>query len=292
MSHREQFRRAALASNLPDDEVSRFLGHLRLSIRLGGLAGSDGGAPVGRFGGSPRLPVEGDRQSDGFSHLPFIFSLDCAALPRVDGFDLPVDGSLLFFLDHEQDHEAPRTRSRQYARVVHIPAGTETAVAAPSNPELVGEQYDVSATLVASLPDGLTTDEEDMTLFQQQLARELRSDMPHLDELCALADELWPSSEGLPSGYLGGYPDDEVIRAIAERIINGREREKIRERTLQRADWRSLVREEQRRVTNEWTSLATFLLDADLYFGRFSIRHDDLAAGRLDKALSLTRFTE
>lgn len=236
--------------------------------------------------------MDGDGQSDGFSHLPFIFSLDCAALPRVDGFALPADGSLLFFLDHEADHLATDTGSQQHARVVHVPAGIDTAVAEPTYPEPVGEQYDISATLVAALPDCLATDEEDMTLSQQQLARGLRSDMPHLDELCTLADELWPPFEGLSSACLGGYPGNEVIRAIAERIVNEREREKAREIALQRAEWRTLVSEEEHRVTNEWTSLATFLLDADFYYGSLSIRYDDLAAGRLDKAFSLTRFSE
>ena len=52
--------------------------------------------------GSSWLPGGTYWPSVWVSPLPFIFSVDCAALPRVDGFGLLVDGSLLFFLDHEQ----------------------------------------------------------------------------------------------------------------------------------------------------------------------------------------------
>lgn len=288
MDHQGQFRRAALALNLPDDEVSRFLDLLRLSIALGGVSASDG-ARVGQFGGLPRLPVTADGQSDGFSHLPFVFSLDCAALPRVDGFDLPVGGTLLFFLDHEEDHLATGTGDKQYARVVHVPAGTDTAVAEPSSPELVGEQYGVGATVVTTLPDCLEMDEDDMTSLQQQMARDLRRDMPHLDELSALADELWPPYRSLASAFLGGYVDDDVLVDIAERNLRDRV---AGGETVPEAEWWSHVDEEQRRLTHEWTSLATFPLDDDYYYGSFSIRQDDLAAGRLDKAFSLTWFSE
>jgi len=54
MDHHGQIRRAALALGIPDDEVSWFIQHLRLSIRL---SRESGGVPVGQFGGLPRLPV-------------------------------------------------------------------------------------------------------------------------------------------------------------------------------------------------------------------------------------------
>jgi hypothetical protein len=289
MDHRGQFRSAALALNLPADEVERFIELLRFSIALGGSSASDG-ARVGQFGGLPRLPVRADGQPDGFSHLPFVFSLDCAALPRVEGFALPVDGSLLFFLDHDGDHLATGTGNKQYARVVHLPAGTETAVAEPAHPELVSEQYDVGATLVATLPDCLEMDDDDMSSFQQRMARDLRSGLPHLEDLSALADELWPPYRRLASAFLGGYVDDDVLVDIAER--NLRERVDGGKAAVPRAEWWPLVHEEQRRLTNEWTSLATFPLAEDYYYGNFSIRHDDLAAGRFDKMVSLTWFSE
>ncbi|RQX04266.1 DUF1963 domain-containing protein [Micromonospora inaquosa] len=294
MDHQGQFRRAALALGIPDDEVSRFIQHLRLSIRL---SGGSGGVPVGQFGGLPRLPVGMDWPSDGVDALPFIFSVDCAALPRVDGFGLPAGGSLLFFLNHEQ---AAASGERRYGRVVYVPAGTETEVAAGrTDPAFVGEQYEVGATLRAEFPDRFGADDEDdeadddeddddLSPFQQQLARDLEGDLPHLDELCAVANDLWPPDSGYASAYIGGYADEEVIKSIAEQTLAWRE--KIGEIVIPVAKWYSHVERETHRLTSEWVSLARFPVDNELYYrsaGSFVIRHDDLAAGRLDEALSM-----
>ncbi|MFF0120344.1 DUF1963 domain-containing protein [Micromonospora arida] len=295
MDHQGRFGRAARELSIPDDEISRFTGHLRLSIRLGG---GSGGAPVGQFGGLPRLPVGVDWPSAGAGPLPFIFSVDCAALPRVDGFGLPADGSLLFFLDHAEDHLAGGTGDRRYARVVYVPADTEIEVAEdPSLPAFVGEQYDLRARLGAELPPWITPhddedegDEDDLSPFQQQLARDLERDLPHLEELRALADDLWPPDEGLASADIGGYADDEVMRNIAEQTLAGRE--KAGEIVVPVAQWYSQVEQEKHRLTSEWVSLARFPLADGYYYGSFVIRHDDLAAGRLGEALSVTDFSE
>ncbi|MET7867253.1 DUF1963 domain-containing protein [Micromonospora taraxaci] len=291
MDHQGQFRAAALESGIPDDEIDRFTAHLRLAIRL---SGGSGGVPVGQFGGSPRLPVGMDWPVAGDNRLPFVFSVDCAALPDVDGPGLPADGSLLFFLNHEEDHLSSEPG---YARVIHVSAGTETEVAEePTDHEVVGKEYDVSATLVARLPDWFATDEEedededDLSPFQQQLARDLERDLPHLDELRALAHDLWPPDEGLASACLGGYVDDEVMTSIAEQTLVGREL--AGEIVIPVATWYSHVEREKHRLTSEWMSLARFSLADEFYSGSFVIRHDDLAAGRLDKALSVTEFSE
>ncbi|MCG5438700.1 DUF1963 domain-containing protein [Micromonospora foliorum] len=301
MDQQGRFRRAALELGIPDDEISRFTSHLRLSIRLGG---SSGGAPVGQFGGLPRLPVGTDWPTAGASPLAFIFSVDCAALPRVDDFGLPADGSLLFFLNHEEDHLAGGTGDRSYARVVYVPADTATEVAEEPRPGYVGKQYDVSATLGVELPPWIAAhdddddddededdeDEDDLSPFQQQVARDLERDLPHLEELLALADDLWPPDEGLASADIGGYADDEVIRSIAEQTLAGREQ--AGEIVIPMAQWYSHVEREKHRLTSEWVSLARFPLDDGFYYGSFVIRHDDLAAGRLDGALSVTEFSE
>ncbi|SNY68392.1 DUF1963 domain-containing protein [Paractinoplanes atraurantiacus] len=328
MDDQGRFHRAALESGIPDDEIRRFAGHLRLSIRLGGTgvaAGSpqsrggavgqfgvspqsrggavgqfgvspqSGGGAVGQFGGAPRLPVGVDWPSADGSPLPFVFSVDCAALPRVDGFALPAGGSLLFFLDHEKDHLAAPAGEHGYARVVHVPAGAETVPS--SGAAVVGEQYAVAATVLAELPDWLGTneaedeeEEDDLSPFQEQLARDLERDLPHRAELSALAGSLWPPSEGLASGYLGGYADDDVITSIAEQTLAGRE--KAGEIVIPVANWYSHVEREKHRLMSEWVSLARFSLPDELYSGSFVIRHDDLAAGRLDRAFSVTRFSE
>ncbi|MFI2642020.1 DUF1963 domain-containing protein [Streptomyces sp. NPDC018610] len=292
MDHQGEFRRAALEMGIPDDEISRFSRHLRLSI---GLFGGSGGSPAGQFGGLPRLPVGMKWPSAGGIPLPFLFSVDCGALPRVDGFDLPADGTLLFFVHQERDHE---DSSGRYARVVHVPDGSETAVAEPPDSACVRVRFDVCAELRAELPMWLQEgdedwheywedlDWEDMSPFQQQLFRYMEHDLPHLEELRALAHDLWPSGAGV---LIGGYADDEVINSIAEQTLAGRE--KAGEiPAIPIAKWYSHLEEEKHRMTSEWISLARELPEYEAYCTSFVIRHDDLAAARVDKALAVTNF--
>lgn len=294
MDHQGEFRRAALELGVPDDEISRFSQHLRLSI---GLFGGSGGSPVGQFGGLPRLPVGMKWPSAGETPLPLLFSVDCGALPRVDGFDLPADGTLLFFVDQEMDHE---DTSGSYARVVYVPDGTETAVAEAPGSVGVREHVDVCAELRAELPLWLQEcDEgedwheywedlewEDMSPFQQQLARYMERDLPHLDALRALAHDLWPSGAGV---LIGGYADDEVINSIAQQTLAGRE--KAGEiPAIPIAKWYSRLEEEKHRMTSEWISLARERPEYEAHCTSFVIRHDDLASARVDKALAVTVF--
>ncbi|BCJ50123.1 hypothetical protein Asp14428_15980 [Actinoplanes sp. NBRC 14428] len=294
MDLQEQFRRAALEAGIADDEISTFAAHLRFSIRLLGGAGD---SPAGRYGGLPRLPVGAQWPSDGARPLPFVFSVDCAALPRADGLGLPADGSLLFFLNHEKDHEESRGE-QAYARVVHVPAGTGTEVAStPYHYEFAGEQYDLHAVVGVALPEWLDEDDEDDDEDddyedEDDLSphrRQVLDALPHRDELRALARALWPA-EGLASAVLGGYAADEVVRSIAEQVLAGRE--KAGEITIPVAKWYSHVDDEAHRLAGEWVSLARFLLDDEFYAGSFAIRHDDLAAARWDRVLSVTRFSE
>ncbi|MFE5729549.1 DUF1963 domain-containing protein [Streptomyces sp. NPDC056528] len=294
MDHQGEFRRAALEAGIPDDEIGRFSRHLRLSI---GLFGGGGGSPVGRFGGSPRLPVGMEWPSAGDVPLPLLLSVDCGALPRVDGFDLPADGTLLFFVRQEMDHE---DSSGKYARIVYVPDGTETVVAEAPVSACVRDQIDLCAELKAELPLWLQEGDEDegwheywedlewedMSPFQQQLFRYMEHDLPHLDELRALAYGLWPSGAAIA---IGGYVDDEVIGSIAEQTLAGRE--KAGEiPAIPIAQWYSRLEEEKHRLTSEWISLAGEARVYEEYRTSFVIRHDDLAAARVDKALAVTNF--
>lgn len=251
MDDQGRFRDAALAAGFPDDEVDRFLGRLRLSIRL--TAGADG-VPAGHAGGTPRLPVD--------EGLPFVFSVDCAAVPRIEG--LPAAGSLLFYLDHEKDLLAAAEGDQSYARVVYVPSGVEI-----DDPE-----SSLRATIVADLADDHQDDEDE----------------DEGDELLALAGEFWPPGGGFPTAYIGGHVDDEVLTSIAEQTLAGRE--KAGEITVPIAGWYSAVDREKQRLAGEWLTLASFPTDDESYSGSFVIRYDDLAAGRLDKALSVTTFSE
>ncbi|MER7056799.1 DUF1963 domain-containing protein [Streptomyces sp. NPDC000351] len=293
MDHQGEFRRAALELGIPDDEISRFGRHLRLVI---GLPRYGDGSPVGHIGGLPRLPVGMKWPSAGDIPLPLFLSVDCGALPRVDGIDLPADGTLLFFVDQEMDHE---DGSGRYARVVYVPDGTETAVAEAPGSACVRERADVRAELRAELPLWLEEGEdedwhefwedldwEDMSPFQQQLVRYMERELPHLDELRALADSLWSSGAYLA---IGGYADDEVINSIAEQTLAGRE--KAGEiPAIPTAEWYSRLEKEKHRLTSEWISLVSEGEIYEEYYTSFVIRRDDLAAARWDKALAVTSF--
>ncbi|MFE9853745.1 DUF1963 domain-containing protein [Streptomyces sp. NPDC005780] len=291
MDHQGKFRRAARESGIPDDEIGRFGQHLRLSIGLS--VGGD--SPVGQLGGLPRLPEGMKWPTAGDIPLPLLLAVDCGALPRVEGFNLPADGTLLFFVNQEMDH---KDSSGKYARVVYVPDGTETAVAEAPGSLCVREQLDVSVELVAELPlwlqegdDGWhefweDLDWEDMSPLQQQLFRYMERELPNLDELRDLAYGLWPSG-----GYvsIGGYADDEVINSIAEQVLAGRELAGEIP-AVPMAKWYSRLEEEKYRQTGEWISLAGEGRVYEDYYTSFVIRHDDLAAARVDKALAVTSF--
>ena len=121
MDRYEQFHSAAIDRGIPEGEVGRFAEHLRFAVWA--WPGEDGEDTVGQVGGLPRLPA-GVEWPGGEPPLPFIGSVDCAALPRAEGLGLPAGGSLLFFLHHEEDME--EHPSTAYSRVLYVPAGTET----------------------------------------------------------------------------------------------------------------------------------------------------------------------
>ena len=310
MSQHEQFRRTAIARGIPEDEVSTFAEFLRFAIWTSGLPA---GEPVGQLGGLPRLPVGMEWPA---GPLPFVASFDCAALPQADGLALPADGSLLFFLHHENAYDAGLGGSsvaeeQNYARVVYVPAGVDTAPAEkPDNTEnmfydstreFVQPERELFATVAAELPSWFDDEDEDLDGNPRSRDQEhLALHLPHLVELCALTEELWPQGNGA-TVYLGGYSMDvggtrtgylyvTPETDMADRVLKARKKAGETVPT----SWRErYVRTEKEalKVMREWVPLAQFVPD-DVYRGRFLIRHDDLAAGRLDKALSITGFTE
>ncbi|WP_033337459.1 YwqG family protein [Catenuloplanes japonicus] len=291
MDYHRQFRQAAIAQGIPADEIDTFAGFLRFAIwtRTHGE-----GTPVGQRGGLPRLPAgtAWPLSEDG-EPLPFVASFDCAALPRVDDLPLPTDGTLLFFLHHEDAHETYDVTAEQgHARVLHVPAGVETVTAEVpeysdmtfSNMELefVTRAYDLYASVTADLPDWL-----DESGPEQHLGRHLT----HLPQLRALAGKLWPEN-GTPEVMLGGHSMH--IGELATDAIHTTPETRIADERLSAAapdGWAAGLEEETLRVMSEWVPLAQFVPE-DVYIGRFLIRRDDLAAGRYDRAMSYTAFTE
>ncbi|TYB91450.1 DUF1963 domain-containing protein [Micromonospora sp. WP24] len=113
------FRREAIERGIPADQIDRFAEQLRFAIWVGG--GDRSEDVVGQSGGLPRLPAGTEWPSERGTPLPFVASLDCAALPKVEKLPLPVDGSLLFFLDPEQAFDACSRGYDAYARVLTSP---------------------------------------------------------------------------------------------------------------------------------------------------------------------------
>ncbi|WP_430785417.1 DUF1963 domain-containing protein [Actinoplanes sp. G11-F43] len=295
MDHRERFHRAAVERGIPEEEIAAFAGFLRFAIGTG--PGYDG-VIVGQMGGLPRLPVGMSWPvGDGTMPLPFIASLDCAALPRVDDVPLPADGTLLFFLHHDrafdEREEWDKDDEREYARVVYVPAGTPMVSAEkPDHPEevfyntrlsFVGAEQRLAAAVHAELPRWFEDDEPAAPAGDDD---HLGLRLPHLAQLCDLARKLWP--ENRASLQLGGYTWG--TGALATRHMSHTPEVEMAERNLGPGRRGAELERETLRIMREWVTLAQFVPE-DVYRARFLIRRDDLAAGRFDRALSLTAFT-
>jgi hypothetical protein len=113
--------------------------------------------------------------------MAFMASVDCAALPRIAGFTLPEDGSLLFFLSPEAAVESCSIADEQrFARVVHVPADAETVAAEPPASEfddlpLVSPEHALFAKVEADLPDWLEWAEGQRSDFQRHLTATYRT---------------------------------------------------------------------------------------------------------------------
>ncbi|MBQ0977461.1 DUF1963 domain-containing protein [Micromonospora sp. M61] len=316
VDHYELFWRAATDAGFTKTETATFAELLRFAICTtqqdnGEIAAHPGDLPpgqpadllVGRAGGLPQLPVGMPWPTDPEGYpLPFIASFDCAALPRVERLPLPSDGSLLVFLHHEEDYDVcERSGEQQYGRLLYVRAGTETAAQLPAdyaahpyyaNRDFIAPEQDLFAVVHADPPSWLTAEDADLSVFQQQLAR----DMPHRRELCALVDRLRPAANsaafqfGGYSWHTGGksyghlYDDPEL--EMAEKKLRGRLT------GISRTQEAFLVEQKLQRIRREWLPLVQFETRDDVYFGRFMIRVDDLAAQRFDRAVSWTEFTE
>ncbi|MFD4669902.1 DUF1963 domain-containing protein [Lentzea sp. NPDC058450] len=300
MDRYEQFHRAATDRGIPGDEIGRFADQLRFAVWAG--IAQDGDDVVGQFGGLPRLPVgvKWPSSADG-SPLPFLASVDCAALPRAEGLALPETGSLLFFLHHEDDLLAPLTADEpEFARVVHVPAGTETAPADPPAdhadrtffhediPFLLTERP-LSASVEPVLPKWVGDEDFD---FDSDVLEELAGELEHAAELVEVVDELWPEPDRSAWLRLGGYcsqiggQDTPWTRMKLAGIASRREAR------LPDAERLSSGDVEEYRLTREWLPLAQFYTASDYHYGCFLISSDDLEAGRFDRMRSFTMFSE
>ncbi|MEV5748702.1 hypothetical protein AB0L00_12880 [Actinoallomurus sp. NPDC052308] len=90
-----------------------------------------------------------------------------------------------------------------------------------------------------------------------------------------LAYGLWSSGAYL---VIGGYADDEATVGS------------ITAKTLPKGERFSYLDEEALQLASEWIPLANESRVYAEYYTKFMIRHDDLAAARWDKALTVTNF--
>ncbi|WP_079063471.1 YwqG family protein [Streptacidiphilus griseoplanus] len=150
---------ALAAEHLPADIAARWTELLLPCVRL---LPAEAGQPVAvELGGVPRLPAgEEWPEWPGHGPLSFVAAVDCAALPReavAQGF--PGQGTLLFFYfdgqvdDGESVVFVDEPDSWAGARVLYVPAGTETAEAAvPSGLEAY-PRVALAARMEVSAPD-------------------------------------------------------------------------------------------------------------------------------------------
>ncbi len=92
-------------------------GSARQSIRL--RASQPCEEPVSRLGGAPNLPpdIEWPTTPDG-DPMAFLAQLDLAALPPIEGMDLPAKGALFFFNYDEGDHYGGEPEDMALWRVI------------------------------------------------------------------------------------------------------------------------------------------------------------------------------
>ncbi|WP_159104604.1 DUF1963 domain-containing protein [Plantactinospora sp. BB1] len=298
MDYYGRLRHEAMERGIPVAQVSKLADHLRFAIWVG--AGSDwDGDVVGQSGGLPRLPAGAEWPSNGENPLPFVASLDCAALPKIEKLPLPVDGSLLFFLDHEGAFDAMCSgHDEEYARVLYVPAGTETVPPPSSGRDIPDPDPErrLCAKVEPQFPNWLEPDDEEVDPLEgaSEIARQLASELTHADELIALTYELWPAETRGGELCVGGYTWT-IGGSESPEMQMARERLGVRLKTgpdLPRSDRWHWLEEEEFRLTQEWVPLVQFATESDLHYGRFFISFADLAAGRFDKMRSFPGFTE
>ncbi|HEX7301822.1 DUF1963 domain-containing protein [Lentzea sp.] len=276
MNRYEQFRQTAIDRGVPEDEAGRFAEHLRFAVWTD--EARDGEEVVGQLGGLPRLPAG----TEWPGALPFIGSVDCAALPLAEGLPLPADGSLLFFLHHEEDMEAVEDNDGEsdYSLVLHVPAGVETeVVASPRDPGstthfmeplpfLLPERR-ITAWVQPELPRWLENRDAE---HQPDAVKELLDELKHVEQLRDLVGELWPAPGRGSSLRFGGYCSEHGSSdGPFTQMANG---------------------SDEQRLVREWAVLAQFDTQSEFYYGCFLITLEDLAAQRFEAMRSFTMFTE
>ncbi|MEU2610473.1 YwqG family protein [Micromonospora sp. NPDC007271] len=245
------------------------------------LTGSGAGPVVGQLGGEPALPVDvAWPWWEGKGPLAFIASVDCSALPDLDGDSLlPRAGSLLFFYFDGQVDDGENVigywdpDSARGARVVFVPPGAPVRSRAAPAPIEAYPLVPLHAEPVATAP---SVDHPVLygafgALFDEETGRVhpvVNSDFRRaLFDLCGAGHQL--------GGY--AYPiQGEVEYEVAQAVLGGN------------VKWEDPALRDE---AVKWVLLAQFDSDdaANMMWGDcgmlyWLIRPEDLAARRFDRA--------
>jgi hypothetical protein len=180
----DPFRNEARSRDLPEEEVERWLGTVRLCAMLSPARRTPPDGPVvGRVGGLPPMP-DGEPVPD----LPFLALVDLAAIPpEATDLPLPKDGTLLFFADTEDPWG-----NDDWSRLVYVPVGTPVSERGPGGdwPPDVHPAQDLYLTTEPSLPNRGEDTEE----------------FPHGAEMGSVWWETCGQMQSSGPVQIGGYP--------------------------------------------------------------------------------------
>ncbi|WP_422772581.1 DUF1963 domain-containing protein [Plantactinospora sp. WMMC1484] len=315
MIKRETLRRRAAEAGIPTEQTEAFLDLARTALCL---TPKHVGPLVGRYGGVPPLPpgvawpVQHTEYAEGIP-LRFLAEIECAKLPRPADLDvtLPATGSLLFFsnLDVYTLYEEPE---KDLTAVMHVE--TDPAAEPPAVPVIEPDEgYEGAQGMVVIEPTPLYAAvfldlpnweafsyryrdlEGDALLAEAHEDYDLQRDfvlrVPRYAELIDISDDLWDSP---PDRYNGEMPSALYIGGYSTREQDPTEYDVSHEAGLDPGNTMSEA-ELLRTVRRDFALLAEFSLpgpNSDFVKARYHIRRADLAAGRFDRVVPVSIFTE
>jgi len=216
----DQIRTEALAREIPEPDVERWMGLVRPCALLTAdkdEPGDEDGPIVGRFGGPIMLPVDAKRPG-----YPLVATIDCAALPGdVTDLPLPSDGKLLFFGFPEEDG---------MGAVVYVPEGAavEERTLDPDSYPACGDDFaeiheeyqqgDIRLTADVSLPYvGVVS--APAPVWGMPMPGH-----PHSEQLAEVWEDQWGGAKLLLGGYGTGCNGSLVTEMAALCAVRAEER--------------------------------------------------------------------
>lgn len=272
----EPFRAEALQQGIPADEVERWIATARPCATL---TDNGDGPVVGRFGGPAMVPP-----GTPDPWYPFVATIDLAAIPKeATDLPLPPDGHLLLF--GFPDTNTPK------GTVIHVPAGADVMelpknehfyADTPENQEYfrICQQYPQGPL---HLITGVSLPANAMRTLSEDPWEQPLPGFPHSEEL----GDVWRDTGGdVSTGgplRIGGFPSYsdyggqgsvEAAASFAVEAEQAGRRPGIGNTSSRVEDWVLLAEWNPPHMTEREPGATVF----------WAIQHDDLAAGRFDRA--------